>query len=130
MGNAVMLLMKQGALDVSWTPIFMKKCRPGYRLTVIAKPGTTPALTDLIFFNTRTLGVRMQRMRRVVAQREVRKVTFQGLNVSEKWCSYKGHSYVKMENDDLVKIAERKGMAVIEVTERYMKGKRKNGKKE
>ena len=129
MGNTAMLLMEQGALDVSWTPIFMKKCRPGYRLTVIAKPGTTLALTDLIFFNTRTLGVRMQRMRRVVAQREVRKGTFDDLDVYEKWCSYKGHSYVKMENDDLVKIARQEGVAVIEVAERYMKGKGKNRKK-
>ena len=129
MGNVATLLMKQGALDVSWTPIFMKKGRPGYRLTVIAKPGATPVLTDLIFFNTRTLGVRIQRMQRVIAQREAHKGTFEGCTVSEKWCSYKGHSYVKIENDDLVKISEHTKTPVIEVAEWYAKRNEKSGKK-
>jgi uncharacterized protein (DUF111 family) len=123
MGNVGDLLMAKGALDVSWTPLFMKKCRPGYRLTVIAKPETAATLTDLIFFNTRTLGVRMQRMRRVVAQREVREGSFAGHAVSEKWCSYKGQEYVKIENDDLVKIAEEEGTTVIAVAERWAKEK-------
>jgi uncharacterized protein (TIGR00299 family) protein len=121
MGNVGTLLLERGALDVSWTPIFMKKCRPGYRLTVIAKPDTTPALTDAIIVNTRTLGVRVQRTRRVVARRESRKDDFAGFSVSEKVCSYKGHTWVKIENDDLVKVAAAEKVPLIEAAERYIK---------
>jgi uncharacterized protein (TIGR00299 family) protein len=35
MADASSRLMRQGALDASWTPVFMKKGRPGYRLTVV-----------------------------------------------------------------------------------------------
>jgi uncharacterized protein (DUF111 family) len=110
--------MESGALDVSWTPLFMKKGRPGYRLTVIAKPETASALIDLIIIHTRTLGVRIRIVQRVVAKREIKGGTFSGYRVSEKWCSYKGHAFSKIENDDLVKIAKKEKIPVIAFMER------------
>lgn len=118
MGNTGALLMESGALDVSWTPIFMKKGRPGYRLTVIASPAKAAALIDAIIINTRTLGVRIRTVQRVVAQREIRGAAFSGYKVSEKRCSYKGHRFSKIENDDLVRIAAKKKIPVIELMEK------------
>jgi len=125
MGAAGSLLMGNGALDVSWTPVFMKKGRPGYRLSVIASPKKSAALIDLIMIHTRTLGVRIQTIQRVIAEREIKSGNFLGYRVSEKRCSYKGHTFSKIENDDLVKISKKKKLPVIELIERYVIGRRK-----
>jgi pyridinium-3,5-bisthiocarboxylic acid mononucleotide nickel chelatase len=120
MGNAAGLLMEKGALDVSWTPVYMKKGRPGYRLTVIASPKNSAALIDLIMIHTRTLGVRVRTMQRVVAERENKEVRFSGYTVSEKRCRYKGRTFCKIENDDLVRIAKDMKIPVVELVEKYM----------
>ena len=119
MGNAGAVLMENGALDVSWTPVYMKKGRPGYRLTVIASPRNSAALIDVIMIHTRTLGVRVRKVRRVVAEREISSVGFSGYRVSEKRCRYKGHSFSKIENDDLVRISQKNKIPVIELLEKY-----------
>jgi uncharacterized protein (TIGR00299 family) protein len=124
MGAAGSLLMENGALDVSWLPVYMKKGRPGYRLTVIALPEKSAALIDLIMLHTRTLGVRIQTVRRVIAEREIKSKAFLGYRVSEKRCRYKGHAFSKIENDDLVRISKKKKIPVIELLERYKAGKK------
>src|SRR5678815_5469980 len=51
-------LLAQGALDVFYTPIQMKKNRPGTLLSVIATPATRQPLTSILFQETTTIGVR------------------------------------------------------------------------
>jgi uncharacterized protein (DUF111 family) len=119
MGNAGALLLESGALDVSWTPVYMKKGRPGYRCTVIAPPRKAVALADLVMIHTRTLGVRVRKADRVVAERESREIRFSGYRVSEKKCRYRGRSFSRIENDDLVRIARRKKVPVIELLDTY-----------
>jgi uncharacterized protein (TIGR00299 family) protein len=124
MGSAATLLMDQGALDVSWTPVFMKKGRPGYRLTVIASAHDAPRLADLIMIHTRTLGVRLHVADRVIAGRTGGQGIFMGQRIAEKTCSCKGHSFTKAEHDDLATIAKKKGLPVIEIAERYARKKK------
>jgi uncharacterized protein (TIGR00299 family) protein len=57
-------LLAQGALDVFYTPIQMKKNRPGTLLSVIAMPDAREALTGSIFRETTTIGVRYREMTR------------------------------------------------------------------
>jgi uncharacterized protein (TIGR00299 family) protein len=57
-------LLAQGALDVFYTPIQMKKNRPGTLLSVIAAPDAREALTGTIFCETTTIGVRFREMTR------------------------------------------------------------------
>ena len=57
-GYVVERLMATGALDVSTTPITMKKGRPGVRLTVLARPGDADSLERIVFAETTTFGVR------------------------------------------------------------------------
>jgi pyridinium-3,5-bisthiocarboxylic acid mononucleotide nickel chelatase len=123
MGNVAGLLMENGALDVSWSPVYMKKGRPGYRLTVIAPQKKSAALIDVIMIHTRTLGVRIRTAQRVVAEREIKSKTFLGYTVSEKRCGYKGHVFSKIENDDLVKIAKKEKIPVVGLIEKYKAGK-------
>jgi len=63
-------LLEEGALDVFGVPVQMKKNRPGMLLTVLCKPEDTSKLTELIFAETTTLGVRRRdEVRQTLARR-------------------------------------------------------------
>jgi uncharacterized protein (TIGR00299 family) protein len=63
-------LLEQGALDVFGMPVQMKKNRPGTLLTVLCKPEDAGNLTQLIFTETTTLGVRRRdEVRQTLARR-------------------------------------------------------------
>jgi uncharacterized protein (TIGR00299 family) protein len=62
-------LLAAGALDVSYTPIQMKKNRPGALLTVLVAPDDAEQVAELILRESATLGVRMTRMERRKASR-------------------------------------------------------------
>src|SRR5271156_3153945 len=51
-------LLEEGALDAFGMPVQMKKSRPGTLLTVLCKPEDASKLTQLMFTETTTLGVR------------------------------------------------------------------------
>lgn len=57
-------LLKQGVLDVFMTPIFMKKTRPATMLSVLTTPDKLDKAISIIFAETTTLGVRIQRVER------------------------------------------------------------------
>jgi uncharacterized protein (TIGR00299 family) protein len=63
-------LFEEGALDVFGMPVQMKKNRPGALLTVLCKPEEASKLTQLIFAETTTLGVRRrEEVRQTLARR-------------------------------------------------------------
>lgn len=64
-------LLAAGALDAYYTPVQMKKGRPGVLLTVIAEAAARPAIEELLFVETTTLGVRWQEWERTVLERDV-----------------------------------------------------------
>jgi uncharacterized protein (TIGR00299 family) protein len=70
-GYVAEALFEAGALDVFWTPVSMKKGRPGVMLSVLCDPAEVVALEDLILRETTTLGVRRRRERRVTVPREI-----------------------------------------------------------
>jgi uncharacterized protein (TIGR00299 family) protein len=71
LGHALERLMQSGALDVTLSPLQMKKNRPGSLLTVIAKPEDQESLAQVIFAETSTLGLRIQSAERRVQEREI-----------------------------------------------------------
>jgi pyridinium-3,5-bisthiocarboxylic acid mononucleotide nickel chelatase len=69
-GYVMERLLEDGALDVFGMPVQMKKSRPGMLLTVLCKPEDASRLTQTIFAETTTLGVRRRdEMRRTLARR-------------------------------------------------------------
>jgi pyridinium-3,5-bisthiocarboxylic acid mononucleotide nickel chelatase len=63
-------LFEDGALDAFAMPVQMKKNRPGTLLTVLCKPEDASKLTQLIFTETTTLGVRRRdEVRQTLARR-------------------------------------------------------------
>ena len=68
-------LMAAGALDVTVTPTVMKKGRPGHVIGVMAPPDLVANLTDQLLRHSTTLGVRLNRVERVIAERREVQVT-------------------------------------------------------
>lgn len=73
-GNLMERLLQAGALDVSYTPIQMKKNRPAVLISVITQPQESEMLAGLLLRETSTLGVRMQQMQRRKAQRSIQQL--------------------------------------------------------
>ena len=70
LGAAMEILMENGALDAFYTPIFMKKNRPAWCLTVLARPEDTEKMERLIFLHTTTIGIRRHLDQRRILKRE------------------------------------------------------------
>jgi uncharacterized protein (TIGR00299 family) protein len=64
-------LYAAGALEVFYVPVQMKKNRPGTLLTVVAPPDLRAALTDIIFAETTTIGLRYSEVDRECLPREI-----------------------------------------------------------
>lgn len=58
LGYTIDRLMQAGALDVHYSPVYMKKNRPAWELTVICKKSKMEELEDIIFKETTTIGIR------------------------------------------------------------------------
>jgi pyridinium-3,5-bisthiocarboxylic acid mononucleotide nickel chelatase len=69
-GYVVERLLEAGALDTFAVPVQMKKNRPGMLLTVLAKPEDASRLTQIIFTETSTLGVRRREEQRQTLARK------------------------------------------------------------
>ena len=69
-GYVVDRLLAEGALDTFALPVQMKKNRPGMLLTVLSKPEDAARLTQIIFTETSTLGVRLREERRQALARK------------------------------------------------------------
>jgi len=64
-------LYANGALDVYYAAVQMKKNRPGTLVTVLAPPDRRDGLSGVLFTETTTIGVRYQDVRRERLEREV-----------------------------------------------------------
>ncbi|TET39953.1 MAG: nickel pincer cofactor biosynthesis protein LarC [Dehalococcoidia bacterium] len=70
-GHVLERLFEQGALDVWFTPIQMKKNRPAVMLSVIAPSEVEGKMVEAILRETSTLGLRVNRIERHEAEREI-----------------------------------------------------------
>ena len=64
-------LLDTGALDATLVPVYMKKDRPGFMISVLAKPEDREKLSELLFTETTTLGIRMYPVERRVLERRL-----------------------------------------------------------
>ncbi|HET7769973.1 MAG TPA: nickel pincer cofactor biosynthesis protein LarC, partial [Chloroflexota bacterium] len=73
-GHVTERLASAGALDVTLSPVYMKKGRPGTVISVLAHEERAEGLIDTLFRETTTLGVRFSRLERRTLPRETRTV--------------------------------------------------------
>ena len=109
-------LLAQGALDVFYTPIQMKKNRPGTLLSAIATPATRETLTSTIFQETTTIGVRYRDMTRECLDRASQTVDTPFGPIRFKVASRAGEVLnAAPEFDDCVRVANATGRSVKEI---------------
>jgi pyridinium-3,5-bisthiocarboxylic acid mononucleotide nickel chelatase len=102
LGYAMERLLEAGALDVTLTPIIMKKNRPGTLISVIAAPDLAERLSALLFAETTTLGLRMYQAERRILARNVAEVETRYGKVRIK---YNENGNFAPEYDDCRKVA-------------------------
>lgn len=90
-GHVMDRVFELGALDCYFTPVQMKKNRPGVLLSVLCGPEQKEALTKLLFVETTTLGVRSYEVERRALRRSVVNVETQYGPISVKVAHLNGH---------------------------------------
>lgn len=83
-------LFKGGALDVFLTPIYMKKNRPGVKLSVLAAPPSAAALRPIIFKETTSIGLREMRVTKQELPRTMQTVQTPWGDIAVKVCTLEG----------------------------------------
>jgi uncharacterized protein (DUF111 family) len=74
LGGLMDRLLAAGALDVSYTPIQMKKNRPAVMITVICQVEEGDSMASLLLGESGTLGVRISQVQRLKAKRMVERI--------------------------------------------------------
>ena len=113
--------LQEGALDVFYTPVTMKKSRPGVLLSLLCRPAERDRFTRLVLEETTTLGVRWNPLRRQVLSREVRTVQTRYGEVRVKLGRLGGKTVnLAPEFDDLRRLAEEEGIPLKSLRQRVM----------
>ena len=106
-------LYQAGALEVFYVAVQMKKNRPGTLLTVIAKPEHRDAMSEIVFRESTTIGVRHQELSRECLEREMVTVETTLGPVRFKVASRDGRVLnAQPEFDDLAKLSEQRGIPI------------------
>ena len=120
-GHAVETILAAGARDVSVTPVFMKKNRPGHLISVITEEDRAEELARILMEETGTLGVREIPVKRHIALRTTQKVT---VEVKGKRYPVRVKAALdekgkvireKIEYEDRRKLAEKTGLSLREI---------------
>ena len=121
LGYTMERLMENGALDACYLPIYMKKNRPAYMLTVLCRPEDRERLEDIIFEETTTIGIRRALMQRTILQR--RKSTEQTSlgDVAVKTMKKKNGEVPTLEYESVAAIAREQHLPFREVYRRLEK---------
>lgn len=121
LGYVMDRLLEAGARDVHYTPVFMKKNRPAYQLNIICKEEQIPALEDIIFMETTTIGIRKVQMERTVLDREIKRVNTSLGEVKVKVCGLKEGRRIYPEYESVAAICRDTGLSYQEVWKRICK---------
>ena len=115
LGYTEELLFQNGALDVFFTPIFMKKNRPAYRLTVACRKNDLYKLQNIIFRETTTIGIRYRSEYRTELEREKVEIDTKYGKIKAKKVKNNGETYVYPEYDSVKEVAEQNNIPLKEL---------------
>jgi uncharacterized protein (TIGR00299 family) protein len=115
LGFAMERLFEAGALDVAFSPLQMKKNRPGVLVRVLARPADGARLAELVLEHTSALGVRVEHIERVIAQRSERSVQTPWGAVRVKVKHLGQREVVAPEYEDCARVARQAGVPLRDV---------------
>lgn len=115
LGFVMERLMKAGARDVHYVPVFMKKNRPAWILNVICKEEDMETLQNIIFEETTTIGIRYSRMERTILPRETRTLPTPWGEVLAKVCTLNGKEQLYPEYESVAQLSREKEIPFAEI---------------
>jgi len=121
-GYAMEMLQSEGALDVTFSAVQMKKNRPGFRVNVLCEEERRDAILKTLFVETSTFGVRESFVRRHELERKTVEVETEFGKVRVKHGSWFGETVKKVpEYEDCVQRAKERQVAWRSVYEAALK---------
>ena len=116
LGYTIDRLMQAGALDVHYSPVYMKKNRPAWELTVICKKSRMEELEDIIFKETTTIGIReFPSVMRSILHRNQKQVETPFGIAEVKEVALPGERRFYPEYESVKAIAEKEHLPFVEV---------------
>ena len=115
LGYTSEILFENGALDVFFTPIFMKKSRPAYRLTVVCKKDDMEKLQNIIFKETTTIGIRYRFEERKVLKRELSEIDTKYGKLKVKKVTNGNETFVYPEYENMKELAKNNDVPLKEL---------------
>ena len=106
LGYVMERLFENGARDVSYSPVFMKKNRPAYQINVICSEDKVALMQEILFKETTTIGVRRCKMERSVLKRKIDTVRTSLGDVQVKLCEIDGEIVVYPEYESVAALAK------------------------
>lgn len=105
LGYTQELLFENGALDVFFTPVYMKKNRPAYRITVTCRKNDMLKLQNIIFKETTTIGMRYRFEYRTELEREIIDIETCYGKIKAKKVTNNGETYIYPEYESIKETA-------------------------
>ncbi len=111
LGYTMECLLEEGALDVWFTPIYMKKNRPAYMFNVLCKEEDIPKLEQILFRETTTIGIRKYLVKRDILKRELKKINTTYGEIQVKCCEVGTEQRCYPEYESIKKICKKHGLS-------------------
>ena len=115
LGYVMKKLFKAGAKDVHYAPVFMKKNRPAWELTVICGEDKAEELEQIIFTETTTIGIREYPLGRSVLNREEKEVETVYGKAAVKQVTFGDMTRAYPEYDTVKKLAKKNKVPFMDV---------------
>ncbi len=115
MGYTMDRLFDEGARDAFYSPIFMKKNRPAYKLTVICDEAVREKLEDVIFTETTTIGIRRRTEKRRCLDRSFGTIETKYGKLDVKKINNNGKENIYPEFESAKRLAKENNVALKEI---------------
>ena len=121
LGYTMDCLMENGARDVHYMPVYMKKNRPAYQLNVICDEKDIKKMEQIIFRETTTIGIRRVPMERTVLRRRNELVQTPLGEAQVKLCMLDGEERCFPEYNSVVWLCGQSGRSYQEIYQMILK---------
>ena len=115
LGYIVEKLLSEGARDVHFIPVFMKKNRPAYQLNVICREEDIEKFEQIIFEETTTIGIRKQKIEMTMLKTELKIIDTSLGKAQVKICDLKNEKRIYPEYNSIVEICKKSGKSYQEI---------------
>lgn len=113
--NVMKKLFNAGCNDVFFSPIFMKKNRPAYKISALVEKRLLDSVAAILLQHTSSFGLRYYHVDRIIVDREFKELDYQGYKINVKYGKFKDFVKFSPEYEDVIKVAENVGEPPYEV---------------